>query len=1623
MPVVATPDPSALPENLVYVSDVRLFQGESANENASQNGYKLVDENLNEGADKTSLKEDLFASDYGDTPVYLGYKTTTDRSQAITSLKMAEMDTGYQMFDYDELEKSMNTGMNYVAEDIIAVLPEIKKNIERGDRYAGKVKEALNLFYVPYMDNKGVGDFLFDPETSVAKVAQLLKRCNMVVTTSMFSDLMMGVSGTPIAGQSGNLASRIVQNAKTIDGMDKGEYITLDSLYKDDAKDLRQTLQNYSNEIEPALKLYQEEGSSLSQAFMDAHPSEALTMQVYNTLNEYTIKDGTGVGTYLYRLGTTTMKDKADLRALYPLVMAMSPGQLLLLQYTGIFDAVTYMNESSEAISTADEVVEKTKERIKNSGLKGTEDGRLPIYPPGQDALYRSRVALTTEAIRSASAREEYHKITQYEKDMELWNKVYTWSNRIIVFSMAACVLATGVVWIIGHTSARWLLTTAAFQVLTKLGWPIRLLGSNMYTFIIMIVVIIIWYAVLEIKKIIKYYDPDRSEVPRYMYSVEKVAGADGKKENEYILYEPAYSGYTEIKYKENNNRSGSTNAFEREFIDHCEDYEDINYNDSSDVIAKKEEHNKKLFSDFNAREGKKWNALYKTKDPRAGSPICAESEEDLFRVIKGQYNEYVSGYKPFSSFGNENPVNLNSNQYHDRVGGIYLYYKTEETLRDPEACSYLSKGKYVSDVILISEKEEKDANAAIKMKAGKYRFLDTNLTPNQGYCTYIGYSVTENVDDAIRDLRVDSIAVGNSMSGGYRRNNIGYAGVGQTANGSYTLYQTAVNKGDTDISDRESLRYTEEDDPDAEKDSGTEPEKSGTSTIMSYSGAPILADFKVVESIEDAPAGYEPIIAGCGGAAFNFNTRYKKTYDNNRRYVYFQPAVAFVSKGADVKPKKGVTYVYSDEEYLAGVQAFVLAEQINFGKKGERQEVEDFKNRIRGRGYTLFDLNINERFRIFEDETEGKLRRNICYIGYATTRNPFRAIGDIRYFKGNTFSESIQSSAPSAEGVYLAMDVHVYGDPAEIGIGENIGYSTSKEYAGTGAYMIDAGYYYVWLGSSQNRKRTLAKERVESWQHAKVKNYLGVAERGLYVLGADAEHPALKPSDILVTNKSTPPAGMRSISYMTNPFMTENFDISPSQAGIHFYIRKEKEVRKKYVSGIYVASYSKPKKLSKEEDYFTYKAVDDSTKLAAYAGCNGEVLDTNLGVEPKYAWYNYLDADSKPVKKTREEYYYCGSFLDNKAKNYSYVGVSYTDDPDEALTGIIRYKFSGSTPPNRITIGGVKYYKAGDAVGNCCYYTTKSDNAMPGLPITDISFDETLSLGGSAVLLQTDRTDPSNLQQQLDAVDMDGDLEEYEKIRKKAELRNAAVNLKPVLENKLSGHLFVDTNDSFISDIILGHGKTKEEAIDNAIKNGATYVYSFDTNLGIDKTVEGNNKGLPFGSDSLEPTKMSGREYVCIGYNAESTQNGGDPSFGVHDILITQGKPFMEDGFEKDGSEYYPVSNVSLNAGTDGKELYMYYSFDETDKAASPLESLVMSKGDSIPSGVGEKRYEYIMTDTDEKANLNKGATSISSGKMQDTRLWLFAHRLDNTVKSEALFDITDFGRKTKRMDVEISS
>ena len=98
--------------------------------------------------------------------------------------------------------------------------------------------------------------------------------------------------------------------------------------------------------------------------------------------------------------------------------------------------------------------------------------------------------------------------------------------------------------------------------------------------------------------------------------------------------------------------------------------------------------------ADFNAYQGKEWNALYYTKDANAGNCLTPNL------VYRENNNTVSKRHQGVSMFGENNAYNLNSHVYNKNAVGIYLsvrYSTTKKAAEDMPAVvgSIVSQGAY----------------------------------------------------------------------------------------------------------------------------------------------------------------------------------------------------------------------------------------------------------------------------------------------------------------------------------------------------------------------------------------------------------------------------------------------------------------------------------------------------------------------------------------------------------------------------------------------------------------------------------------------------------------------------------------------------------------------------------------------------------------------------------------------------------------------------------------------------------------------------------------------------------------------------------------------------------------
>ena len=145
----------------LYVSDVMVGMGKTAEE-AKQAlidaGYTVLDQNLNQGAG-SAFKTEKF--------VYLGYKTTTDRSEAITDLAVMNMNGGFSFTDYTVLmDKYRDSQIRPFVDRFLTTVQEYRANYaSENEGNKAKADFAYSILSHIIEDDSGssLADLLLNP--------------------------------------------------------------------------------------------------------------------------------------------------------------------------------------------------------------------------------------------------------------------------------------------------------------------------------------------------------------------------------------------------------------------------------------------------------------------------------------------------------------------------------------------------------------------------------------------------------------------------------------------------------------------------------------------------------------------------------------------------------------------------------------------------------------------------------------------------------------------------------------------------------------------------------------------------------------------------------------------------------------------------------------------------------------------------------------------------------------------------------------------------------------------------------------------------------------------------------------------------------------------------------------------------------------------------------------------------------------------------------------------------------------------------------------------------------------------------------------------------------------------
>lgn len=1514
-----------------YVKDIKLFDGKDKNEakkKCESAGYIFQEGNLNEGV--------------SDKQIYIGYKPTTNEREAIRDISMLHMGMGYRKYDYRiEAEKMMNK-LSLLAQQLLVMTKEFSENLKKKSPLAIVARDTLNNYTVDEQDNMPFGDFLASEKCSLDFLQRYLSRSDNNMINLIYMQLAAGVA----ACDDKDCWAKKVKSAKSKDfsKLSKSEKKFLETAYDTEAKELTTPLKEFLKEYKDAkakenLKLredlsFDKDGDGIPEEYIEEVKETAdnqkdkeigqsqLYISAIDELNKYDYDENTKLGDYIVALDDEKFTSDESIRKLYPIVEAMTTGQLYSTKISGLLYSIIYLENDSKILDEATTKLEEVKKKIKE--ITGKE--KISIWYAVNKELYEKEIVLTDEAKRANDAGTLYSELT-YTPDRDEFDEVNYYITIITSSISVAWMLADLGVYIFG-TGSLWAVSYAAIgtgimaSILGVIGLALNIIGWIAFA-------ISIGYMLYKLYKEMK--DDDIEDAPEYeepceaIYSFEKYT-SNGIQKAKMVRYEGVKCG----------SKTG----------------------------------------DLNCGSGIRWNALYYTKDKNIGSPLCVDEAENVF-LREVDNAKSCAGYESVSRFGQSTPCDLNS-YVENTKKSIYLHYRTVESIAnkevnvpDEEKEETKHKKKYLSGLILASEKTEAAAKAKIEKSAGNYKLLDVNLTKgctyksdtfideydgivqysknkDKTFYTYLGYTTTTNKDMALTDIRIGQMDGADKAFLG----DASYAMAGKTLSGDvlyYTTHKTA--------------------------------------------GTPIEAELEVVDNVAKAPSGYEPVNLLSGGPAYNFRKRsgnmtnitVMKDLDGSSDgecYIYFKPEKTFTS----------------GEKYISGL--FVI--RTSKGKLEDAKKTifpgQDIKTL--GGSLTSNYISFSKGDWLFSDKMYlEKNSDNIGTICYTTTYNPYRAIYDVKLYNSFPGTYALMSSISSQNGSYASCEYVEYRD--------------TKRNQKVAKYGKRHSYIFDRMGTYS----ACQEENVPcAW------DYSNQSLKGLYVLGNLSEDVndmnPLREGELVISDnrflEKENPESYMSVRELKNKTKSgvegaNNIDLKlntgEEKDGTYLYIfDKEKRgilkdkatEKKKYISSIYVANGDACK-----DDMADY--AKEACMNTLFNACSDEILYYNLDSSTKDNWYSkytttYFDEEDKDIKRGLTDY----------TKKSAYIGVSRTDEKRNAIRDIIKFVVANDKQSVKETIKlrGCTYKKAGDMIndGKQCYYLYYTTNAAAGFgcPITKLYVnDEPIQLGvkDALTVLEYSKEDTS-IPWDVDEDDEDFNPYDYYTTSTSSDAINYI-------------HMEYDKgfDEKYYESFCVGSGKTKKEALVDVLRQG----YQVAMNCDFDFDVDG--------------------AYSYIGYKKFAIADDADLEYAkqnaVTDIIFTQNEACEEEK-QFNGLTYYLASKSSLNGGSFGDDIYMYYTNELTNDIKSPIVDLRGYVSERVPDISKEsvskhEKYEHVLDAKGEPMDLNSGVyvcdaddtgsvmDNVLRGKGKynkegnraekgkDVRIYLYARREDNSVKTGA--------------------
>ena len=1122
----------------------------------------------------------------------------------------------------------------------------------------------------------------------------------------------------------------------------------------------------------------------------------------------------------------------------YALLECLTPGQEIMLRLTGPYNFII-------GSQNTDEVLEEARKAIVENL---DTDEKVPIWDGVNLDIFEQEVGLTNEAQRSIAAGKQYDifakdvdTLAQKYRDIaSVVSSGFTIASGAILVTKCAMIIAPKFFSFISCYSIAGAISSFASAAIVS---TIMAVTGAIFTVASIVCSIFITFFLEDIIAWMLSEDYDRTSIPKYM--VDEAINKEGIS---------TYAYYQRV--------------------------DNVKTDEQLDLDTEENESG----SDVNVNEGYRWMALYTSNKSSLGNPIKADF---LLVTETGTDKE---GYVPLAMFGKTVAENLNG--YADKVSSkypaLYLHY-SQDRVTPVE-----SEKIYISHIRVESAKHEDEAKK--KLTNSGFLVFNHDFGCKKSESTFIGYKLTANANDAVRDIRL----LYNCNSSSVTFGDLNYGAMGTIGNFSLMVSSTSSNP------------------------------------------APPVLHLAVYEKnvLPDANLGYEPVNEFSGGMAHTLGrTDYR---------LYFMPETTYTTGPGYLAGIKSDVYYYNTFTSNTG-----YSHPIEY-----YDETDMFENSVDSyRAYKA--QNYGEQFLDFDSQTHfyfaarnSKDSNNYVNLAYkyTTTKNPYRAIYGVTANKSNGLDRFADSVDYANVGYVLAAAELSYnssfytgykfpykGDNNKNEFGNYYSFylahenSTNNYYSSKNSYGKADAWYQDLPGKVSMRTAVHSEEYVFNQDITQV--LYNSKMSALYLSGYQADRTPLTVNDIILSktplDTSEIPSNFTPVICMIGD-SAEPANIVPSRGDavigqrptlgglssedvkavlydkVYMYFRNEKTEKGKtvaqsnpkegkYVSAIYIES--------REE-------IRESNIKNSKTG--EEILCENIG---KAVVENSLFGKGATTTYRININTEFDEDDDIESANYTYVGIQKSDKASEALTDIRLYVAKKGERPepeiNRtITYNGetfpVKYTRVslaslteqGDKSDADCalerqVYVYVSSHPALGEPITEVKMSDMFSYDDFEPVLTMDNKH----------------------------------FITAYNENEKAGGAEI-----FVEDDYFMHGNQLSFKREGADK---PYIQSINVVADSSGDLQAATKLLEAGYTDIikkDLNEDAGGHYIYLGMKRTADKNDA-----VYDLKLTNNQKNPAKTLDK----YTLVSSLDLNYKAGGEYIYLYECRKPASYKYSPLLDL----------------------------------------------------------------------------------